>query len=164
MKKIFLLFFVILSFGIQAQNSPTLKAVDFQQLQKLITQNDDKVYVVNFWATWCKPCIEEIPGFMNVNAMYKDDPNFKMIMVSLDNKKLLETKVKKFVEKHSIYADVYLLDEKSHFTEWMPKIDPSWIGAIPATLIIKNGKTLFFRQFQITQFELEDSVRESLEN
>lgn len=164
MKKLILLLFILFSFNVFAQKSENkFQSVTFQELQKIIHQNDDVLYVVNFWATWCKPCIEEIPGFMEVNSIYNDNPNFKMIMVSLDSKRIMDTKVKKFIDKHNLDVDVYLLDEESHFTEWMPQIDDTWMGAIPATVLIKNGKKLFFKQFQITQYELEDLVVEGLE-
>lgn len=164
MRKI--IFIILLGIFMSANAQETqnkLKTVDFAELQRLIQTPDDTLYVVNFWATWCKPCIEEIPGFMEVNSVYKDHPNFKMILVSMDHPNSINSRVKKFIQKNNLDVDVYVLDEKSPFTEWMPKIDDTWMGAIPATVLYKNGKKLFFKQFQITQYELEDLVLDHLD-
>lgn len=164
MKKILFIILLGILMSAKAQNSQnTLKTVDFNELQKILQTNDDILYVVNFWATWCKPCIEEIPGFMEVNSMYKDNPNFKMILVSMDHPKSINSRVKKFIQKNNMDVDVYVLDEKSPFTEWMLKIDEAWMGAIPATVLYKNGKKLFFKQFQITQYELDDLIIDNLD-
>lgn len=163
MKKILLIAFLGLFMNSLAQQTLSEpKAINLKQLKSIINQDDGKLYVVNFWATWCKPCIDELPGFMEVNELYKDDPNFKMILVSLDHKRLLNSKVKKFIEKNNIQAQVLLLDEKRHVSEWMPEIDPTWNGAIPATAFYKNGEKLYFQQFQMTQYELEDLVDDFL--
>src|SRR5690606_17564455 len=73
-----------------------LKSVNYDELQSIVQKDDGKLYVVNFWATWCKPCIDELPVFMQVNELYHADPNFKMILVSMDNVKTLDTQVKRF--------------------------------------------------------------------
>jgi thiol-disulfide isomerase/thioredoxin len=57
----------------------------------------DTTYVINFWATWCKPCVEEIPHFEKLYATYKNQ-KVKVIMVSCDFKKQLETRVIPFVQ------------------------------------------------------------------
>ncbi len=139
-----------------------LKVVNYDELKSVIQKEDGKLYVVNFWATWCKPCIEELPGFMIVNEQFKNNPNFKMILVSMDNKRLLNTKVKKFIRDHDIDADVYLLDDIQRMNEWIQATDESWSGAIPATVFYKNGEKILFRELQITQYELEDIVNENL--
>ncbi len=163
MKNLFLIGFLCLFLGCQAQESkPILKAVNYDELKSVIQKEDGKLYVVNFWATWCKPCIEELPAFMEVNKIFKDDPNFKMILVSMDSKKILDTKVKSFLEKNNIDVDVYLLDDIKRMNEWIPAIDPKWSGAIPATVFYKNGKKVKFHELQMTQYELEDIVNENL--
>lgn len=150
--------------GCQAQEKKenVLKAVNYDELKSIIQKEDGKLYVVNFWATWCKPCVEELPGFMVVNEKFKDNPNFQMILVSMDVKKQLETKVKSFIEKNNIGADVYLLDDNKRMNMWIPDVDPSWSGAIPATVFYKNGKKILFRELSMTQYELEDIINENL--
>ncbi len=140
-----------------------LEKINLREFQSLVHKKDDVLYVVNFWATWCKPCIEELPGFMDVNAYYRDHPKFKMILISFDNKRLLDTKVKRFVEKNNIEADVYLLDDDRNILELLPEIDENWNGAIPSTVFYKNEKKLKFHQLSMTPFELQDLIEAFLE-
>lgn len=164
MKKLLVILMTGLLIGCQAQEKKenVLKAVNYDELKSIIQKEDGKLYVVNFWATWCKPCVEELPGFMVVNEKFKDNPNFQMILVSMDVKKQLETKVKSFIEKNNIGVDVYLLDDNKRMNFWIPDVDPTWSGAIPATVFYKNGKKILFRELSMTQHELEDIVNENL--
>lgn len=163
MKKIVFILMMGLICSCQAQESQTvLKAVNYDQLKSVIQKEDGKLYVVNFWATWCKPCIEELPDFMEVNEQFKNDPNFKMILVSMDNQKLLDTKVKKFIQNNNINVDVYLLNDIKRMNEWIPATDENWSGAIPATVFYKNGKKVKFHELQLTKYELEDIINENL--
>src|SRR5690606_36307909 len=149
MKKILFFLFLGISLNIFAQETNEPKESSVDELESIIGQNDDKLYVIKFWATWCKPCIDELRGFMAVHEQYKDNPNFKMILISLDHKRQLNTKVKRFIAKNNIEAEVLLLDESRHASEWMPEIEQTWVGAIPATFLYKNNEKLFFRQFQM---------------
>lgn len=164
MKKIFFAFLFVVFTNVQAQQTqPVLELITPEELQILVHQNDDVLYVVNYWATWCSPCVREIPGFMNVHKQYQNDNNFKMILVSLDAKRLLDTKVKRFVERHNIDTDVYVLDDTGSSTiEVLKAIDSNWYGEIPATLFYKNGQKLKFHKGSMTQYELEDLVDDFL--
>lgn len=164
MKKLLIICFFFSFLACNAQDSGTyvLKSVNYEELKSIVQKDDGKLYVVNFWATWCKPCIEELPHFMEVNELYKTDPNFKMILVSLDNVKALDTKVKRFIENNHLNVDVYLLDDNKKMNEWIPATDKSWSGAIPATVFYKNKKKVHFKEMQMTQFELEDVINENL--
>ncbi|SMC41140.1 TlpA family protein disulfide reductase [Moheibacter sediminis] len=156
------LFLAFWSCNAQESESYVLKSVNYEELKSIIQKDDGKLYVVNFWATWCKPCIEELPHFMEVNELYKSDPNYKMILVSLDNVKAMDTKVKKFIESNHLNVDVYLLDDNKKMNEWIPATDKSWSGAIPATIFYKNKKKVHFQELQMTQYELEDIINENL--
>ncbi|MDD3459444.1 MAG: hypothetical protein PHO74_08235 [Weeksellaceae bacterium] len=93
---------------------------------------------------------------MDVNKIHSDNPKFKMIMISLDFKGLLNTRVKRFVQKHNITVDVFLLDDERPIMELILELEPDWIGAIPSTAFYKNGKKLLFHQGFLNQYELED--------
>lgn len=163
MKNIVLILTLGLMLGCNAQESQkVLKAVNYDELKPIIQKEDGVLYVVNFWATWCKPCIEELPEFMAVNERFKDNPNYKMILVSLDTKKVMDTKVKKFIEKNNLDVDVYLLDDIKRMNMWIPDVDATWSGGIPATVFYKNGKKLGFWESQMTEYELEDIINENL--
>lgn len=126
----------------------------FEDFEKSIIKEDDNVYVINFWATWCAPCIKELPYF---EKLHTDNPKVKVILVSLDSRKDLEKKLIPFVDRKKITAQVVLLSDKD-YNAWLDKIDASWSGAIPATLIL-NGKRKLFAEREFESFpELNDYV------
>lgn len=164
MKFIYISMFFLLMIGCQSPKplEPTVKMVNYEALEKVINQQDDQLYVVNFWATWCKPCIEELPDFMAINEKYKDQKNFKMILVSLDRAKDFETVMKPFLKQHQITTDVYLLDDNKRMNTWIPAFDSKWSGAIPATFLYKNGKKLVFKEQSLSKDELEQLIKTHL--
>ena len=127
------------------------------QLFQMIGESDENntISVYNFWATWCAPCIREIPQFEFVNKSYS---NVDVILVSLDDVDLLNSKVKPFIFKKNIKSKVVLLDE-TDFNEIIGRVDKNWSGAIPATLIVdhKNKKQLFF-EGEFKEGELEKNI------
>jgi thiol-disulfide isomerase/thioredoxin len=118
----------------------------------------DTIYVVNFWATWCGPCVAELPYFEKLDSVYKDK-KVKVILVSTDFRKDIDTRLKPFVEKRKLHSEVNFLDE-IYDNEWIPKVDSAWQGNIPATKIYnaKTGKTVFLPR-QTTYAELDSLVR-----
>ena len=121
-----------------------LEIYDFNGFKKYLNQKDDKVYIVNFWATWCAPCVKELPYFEKINKEYHDK-NVEVILVSLDFPHLYESKLKPFIVEHDIKSKVIALDDVDMNT-WIPIVNPDWSGSIPATLIYKNDKSKFFEQ------------------
>ncbi|MEL7146563.1 MAG: TlpA disulfide reductase family protein, partial [Bacteroidota bacterium] len=118
-------------------------SVSFEELETEIAKPTDKIKVINFWATWCKPCIEEMPYFDAVARQRKDE--VVLYFVSMDFKEEL-TSVIKFVDKRKPYGEVMLLDD-INYDAFMPKIDPTWSGAIPATLfVVPDGKHYFYEK------------------
>jgi thiol-disulfide isomerase/thioredoxin len=146
----------------KANSGHEVKIVRFEELEKVLNKNDDKLYVVNFWATWCRPCVLELPEFMEVNKAYRNNQHFKMILISLDMAKDAKTLVRPFLIKNKIDVDVYLLDDNKRMNEWIPAIDKSWSGAIPATVFYKNGKKLEFIESQLNKNELEQIINKYL--
>lgn len=127
----------------------------FDEFEPLLKQDDGAIYVVNFWATWCKPCIKELPYFETVAEKYADK-NVKVLLVSMDFPRLLEKQVIPFIEKNELKSPVVLLDDTGA-NEWIPKVDESWSGAIPAT-VIYNGKQRKFFERSFTLEELEKEI------
>jgi len=134
-----------------------VKVVKYEALQEFIGGEKDKLLVVNFWATWCGPCITELPHFMEVNREYKDDAGFKMILVSLDQVRQLE-KVKQVITRKKLDTEHYLLDDNARMNEWIPKFDPSWGGGIPATFMYKNGVKVEFVESGLSKTELKNLI------
>ena len=121
-----------------------IEVVNFQQLETLLSEQKEEVLVVNFWATWCKPCVEEMPYFEEVHDSLGGD-DLKVILVSLDFPGKLESQLIPFVKDRGIEPQVVLLDDP-HENDWIPKVDSTWSGAIPATLFLKKGKRKFFEK------------------
>lgn len=123
----------------------------------LLTNLDaDTTYVVNFWATWCGPCVAELPYFEELNALYQDQA-FKQVLVSIDDPKKLESKVIPFLEKNNIKSRVVLLaDGKAN--NWIDRVDPSWSGAIPITIILRGDQKLFYEQDFHSTEEIEEEM------
>ncbi|UII80518.1 TlpA disulfide reductase family protein [Flagellimonas sp. CMM7] len=117
---------------------------DFESFEPLLYMEDDKTYVVNFWATWCKPCIVELPYFEKINAVQKDN-NVEVILVSLDMPSMWKSKLEPFVEKKKIKSKVIILDDPKQ-NDWIPKVAEEWGGGIPATLIYNKNKRGFYEQ------------------
>lgn len=119
---------------------------DYHELLEAVNQQDDKVYVVNFWATWCVPCVKELPDFVKLYNENKGRSDFEMVLVSLDRARDFETKVKPFIEANQLTPPVVLLADVKRMNEWIPSVHKSWSGAIPATAIYKNGKQIYFHE------------------
>lgn len=117
---------------------------NFESFEPLLYKDDDKTYVVNFWATWCKPCIEELPYFERVNAEQKDN-NVEVILVSLDMPSMWKSRLEPFVEKKALKSKVVILDDPKQ-NEWIPKVAEEWGGGIPATLIYNKDKRGFYER------------------
>ena len=118
--------------------------VDFEGLEPLLNTRTDTTYVVNFWATWCIPCVRELPVFEDINNKYQDQ-KVKVVLVSLDFPGQLNSKVIPFLEETGIRSEVILLaDPNSNM--WIDKVSPDWSGSIPATLIYNKNSRQFFEQ------------------
>lgn len=141
-----------------SSNQDVIKIVDYDGLKPLLEKQNDTTYVVNFWATWCVPCIKELPYFEKLNANYADQ-KVKVVLVSLDFPDKLEKQVIPYVKKN-LKSEVWLLDD-ADANGWIPKVDANWSGAIPATIIYKNDKRLFFER-SFTFEELEKEVKSIL--
>jgi len=131
--------------------------IKLPELQKLI-QQPGQVKVINFWATWCAPCVKEMPLFEKLN---QEDKNSKVILVSMDYDLDPDpAKVKKFIERKKIQSQVVILAEENP-NDWIEKIDKDWSGALPSTLVINpnSGKRKFI-QGEMKEGDLEKLIQE----
>ena len=138
--------------------SDEVKIVKYEELFNMIKQPSDQLIAVNFWATWCGPCVEEMPHFVEVNEKYKENQNFKILFVSMDRVKQLD-KVKQFIKDKGINAEVVLLDDNKRMNEWIPAIDQSWSGNIPVTVFYQNGEKKHFVGSEMNKTELETIIQ-----
>lgn len=135
MKKIIVILFLAFSFvSAQAQNVQAYKVEDLLAR----TQNKDTIYIINFWATWCGPCVKELPEFNELQEMYATKP-VKVLMVSLDFEDAYPKKISSFIKKKNLLPEVVWLNE-TNANSFIPKIADEWQGSIPATLILYHKK------------------------
>lgn len=132
----------------------SIEIIKFQDLEQLMQKNDG-IYVFNFWASWCKPCVTEMPAFETLANDFRLN-KVSVIFISLDFKRDLET-VEKFVTEHQIKSKVYLIDEPD-YNSWIDKVSPQWSGSIPATLI-SNGIRKEFHEQSFDYQSLSEKIR-----
>ena len=147
---------LFLSYSIKAQDLITFNS--YEELNTYIEKNSDKPLVINFWATWCAPCIKELPYF---EKLHKENSNIKILAISLDFNKQVESKLMPFLKKKNYsFATGYMAEK--NFNNWVPKIDENWSGSIPATLIINQNERVFVEQ-EFESFEkLNEFVNQSI--
>ncbi|MEO6327500.1 MAG: TlpA disulfide reductase family protein [Ginsengibacter sp.] len=138
--------------GANAQHISSWRITDV----KNFIDKSDSVLVISFWATFCKPCTEEIPYLESISQKYKDQ-KVKVLLVSLDLHDFFPAKLQSFVKKNNYSSQVVWLNE-TNADYFCPKISKSWTGAIPSTYIvnIKKGYRKFIEeQMKPEQFESE---------
>lgn len=135
-----------------AQNSALPYPVyqTYSEIDHIFHYQNDTTYIINFWATWCKPCVEELPYFEQLHNAIQGK-KAKIILVSLDFKKDVKTKLLSFVEKRGLKPQVIALTD-SGYANWIDKVDPTWGGSIPATIIYNQRARKFVEQ-QFSSFE-----------
>jgi len=153
MKKLgFVLFFIGFSMLSFCQS---IESVDKDGLLELLEKNNDTTYVLNFWATWCSPCVAEIGFFEEVHKQNLGK-KVEVILINLDFPNQIENRVIPFVAKHNLTASVRNMSDLD-YNNWIPIVNESWSGAIPATLIFKGNETKFIPK-EISQQELFSEV------
>jgi thiol-disulfide isomerase/thioredoxin len=147
---------ILLCLAAGASFSQSAEVVKLHKLQELIAANSGNIEVINFWATWCAPCIKELPLFEKITAEKHPDIHVTLVSMDLDLDPNPE-KVYKFIARKNIQSRVLLLEEKNP-NAWISQIDKEWSGALPATIVInqKTGKRKFVEK------ELHDGDLEKL--
>jgi len=157
-KPLYILACLVFLFFCLPTKAQSVSVYKIDALVKRIYNNSDTTYIVNFWATWCKPCVEELPEFEKLQQAYKGQP-VKVILVSLDFVEELQKRVMPFLAKNNYSSEVILLDEVNG-NEFINKINEQWSGAIPATLITsKNKYKQVFIEKKVTFSILENELK-----
>jgi len=141
----------LITYSVNAQ----VKLLTLNELDKRIANGKDTTYVINFWATWCSPCVAELPNFEKLRLANIKKP-VKVILVSLDFKSKLQKEVIPFVLRNQINAEVFLLNEPDQ-QQYTERIDKKWSGAIPATLFV-NQKSRQLYEKEFTEAELKNTL------
>ena len=137
-----------------ATNAQSIEVLSFGELETMINSGNEKIQVYNFWATYCRPCIKEMPYF---EALTSKNQDVDVIFVSLDFKENLNSKVIPFLKKKEIRSDVVLLDDID-YNSWIDKISPEWSGAIPATLFVDQDGKRHFHEGEMSEEQLKSFI------
>lgn len=134
---------VTLLLSIYSADAQSVEIYSADRLMQRVS-NKDTFYIINFWATWCGPCVSELPEFARLEKNYAGKP-VKVLLVSLDFKEDYPKKIVSFINKKKLAHEVVWLNE-TNANVFIPKIEPAWQGSIPATLLLypKNEYRNFF--------------------
>ena len=149
-------FIVLFTIAISAARSQEVAEWKLADLEKAVDSASQPT-VINFWATFCKPCIAEMPHFQKLADKYKEK-GLSLVFVSLDLPEAYPERIRSFIKRLKVSSPVAFLNE-TNADEFCPIVDPSWSGAIPATLLVNNkiGYRRFF-EAQISEDQLEKLI------
>lgn len=121
----------------------TLEPIDVAGVSRLVKDTDSKLTVINVWATWCGPCVAELPELVTMNRMYRVRP-FRLVTISLDDPDKQAEAIRILKENH-VAATNYLFkgSDRDAFAEGL---DKNWPGPIPYTLIVAPGGKVIYRK------------------
>ncbi len=141
------LLFALVGFSqAKSQDKPNVPVYSFAQLESMLypSADNDTLYLFNFWATYCAPCIKELPEFDRIGEELSAQ-KVKVLLVSLDFKSQLESRVIPFIQKRGVKSKVVLLSDPDA-NAWIDKVSSEWSGALPATLAVKGAKREFYEK------------------
>ncbi len=152
--KIVILSFCLVCVSFITMRAQSVQTMNYEDVKKRLSNGRDTIYIVNFWATWCKPCVEELPEFEFYSENQFQKP-IKVLLVSLDFKNKLNTTLIPFVEKRKLKSEVIWLNE-SRYEAIIDKVSTEWSGALPATLFsTKNNTISLFHEGTMTKKDIE---------
>lgn len=142
----------------QTRSAPVLLPLDEHGFDALRAKSKGKVLVLNFWATWCKPCIEEFPGLVKLQETYGRE-RLDVVFVSVDDDAKAKQKVTAFLRRMNVTSASYI-KETGDDEKFINAMHPSWSGAVPATFIYDPEGTLAAMKVEeLSMHELERIVR-----
>ena len=156
-----LVFVIIAALGTLNASGQQVRNIRTPDLEKILKSQDDRLYVVNFWATWCGPCVRELPHFEKLSKIY-DPSEVQFVLISLDFPSEAEKQLIPFLKKSKISLEVALMLDLD-YNEWIGKVDPEWQGNLPATLVFNNpAKTRTFYPGEVDEAQLKKIIDKHL--
>lgn len=141
MKHIVSTFIALLFAGFYTE-AQTIKSLAFSEIESEIKHYDGEFLIVNYWATWCRPCVEELPDFEKINDEF-GTKGTAVWLINLDFSSAIDKKVKPFIQKHNLKSKLFHI-KNTDPNEWINKVDESWGGNIPVTVIYHKGQKIHF--------------------
>ena len=142
-----------------AKEPVTIEVIDDEGIKSLLKNDSGKLRLINVWATWCGPCVAELPDFLTINHMYRLR-DFEFITISADkpNKK---DKALATLTRLQASNKNYIFNSEDAY-KLIELIDPKWQGALPYTLLVEpNGKVVYQKQGQINPQEMKRIIVEN---
>lgn len=139
----------------QVDTTRPIPIVAFEGVRPLLEKSNDTTYVINFWATWCAPCVKELPHLEKIAEEFSSS-KLKVILINLDFPNHYDTRLMPFVEEKQIKSQIVMLDDPDA-NRWINQVDPNWTGSIPATIIYNKNKRKFYEK-EFTYDELKTEV------
>jgi len=150
-----MIFAILLSFSLVPAIGQQVRSIDKEGLKDILNLRNDTTYVINFWATWCSPCVAEIGYFEALHRTYSDSL-LKVILVNLDFPNQVKRRVVPFMEEKGLTAEVVNMTTMD-YNSWIPEVERNWSGAIPATLIYREDHRSFIGR-ELSRDELFEAV------
>jgi thiol-disulfide isomerase/thioredoxin len=145
------------SFCIYSLRAQDIKKIRMGELEDYIRKSDHPL-IINFWATYCSPCAEEIPYFEKIAGRNKDQ-KVELLLISLDLPGYYPAKISTFARGKKYTSEIWWLNE-TNADYFCPRVDKNWSGGIPSTLFVNNKS--HYRKFferQLTELQVEENVK-----
>ena len=154
-----LLIIGLLFFANSFAQKSEIQVLNFISFEAKLNFSNDTTYIINFMASWCPPCLKELPAFEEIKQKFKDE-KFKMLFVSFDFPEDIEKSLIPVIKKFEISSEVIVLDEPDA-NSWINKVSQDWSGSIPATLVFNSQSRSFYEQ-SFTFHEIDSIVKSKL--
>lgn len=155
-----ILWAALLLFSSSALRSQEIKKVTIRELDSLI-RSEQRPVVVSFWATWCTPCLHEIP-WLEAAVKKNESKGVELMLVSLNGPGFYPEKLRQFIADKGYKARFYWLEDQDA-NSFGKRIHPRWRGSLPANLFVNNVKG--YRKFlerQVTDRQAYYEIDEML--
>ena len=159
MRKVFVAVFILTV--VLKVNAQQVTVVNFDTFEPQLHKQTDTLYMVHFWATWCIPCVKEMPTILEETKKFANE-KFKLILVSFDFTRDIDSKLEPYLVKHNFNQHVFVMDDPD-YNSWINKVDSVWSGALPATFIY-NKNTKEFHEGSFKEGELSAILNTKLKN
>ncbi|MDF1561151.1 MAG: redoxin family protein [Bacteroidales bacterium] len=149
-------------FGLAPLPAQKIEKIGVPELEKILASPENVLHVVNFWATWCPPCVTELPYFEKLSKEY-EGKGVKFILISLDFPSQIDSRLIPFLEANKITADVRVMTNID-YNSWIEKVDASWQGNIPVTLLFNNANEIrYFHPEELEEAKLRELITKYLQ-